>query len=54
MCVWQENVYMKVLGTDPWISTVAIEHVENSGDNPKSLCQKMVQGPVPISVKGFR
>lgn len=34
-------------------------NIENSGDNPKSLCQKMVQGPVSaskvlsISIKSF-
>ena len=25
-------------------------NVENSGDNPQSLCQKMIQGPVLINV----
>lgn len=28
-------------------------NVENSGDNPQSLCQKMIQGPVLINVESF-
>ena len=28
-------------------------NVENSGDSPQSLCQKMIHGPVLISVESF-
>lgn len=49
--IWQD---LKVLGDRSMKQYCSNRtNVENSGDNLQSLCQKMIQGPVLISVKSF-